>query len=288
MSLKQWIIRIFAGAVLLVGIGLMLYPIVSNLVFEKRQEALAAFYEEKAREIPPAERSSQWEKCGAYNDALYRSGARLTDPFGDEGARQDQSYDALLNINGDGVMGSMEIPGITGRLVIYHGTEERVLQKGVGHLEGSSLPVGGENTHAVLSAHCGLPSKKLFTNIDQLEVGDVFYLYILGETLAYQVDNRLVVLPNEVDALKIAPGKDFVTLVTCTPYGINSHRLLVRGTRISYEEAKEIELQQKRRASTWRQEYVKALFAGLGIVAVLGIVVFLIRLIRKRTGKQKK
>lgn len=170
-------------------------------------------------------------------------------------------------------MGSIEIPSIDVNLVIYHGTEEEVLQKGVGHLQGTSLPVGGTGTHSVLSAHTGLPNKKLFTDLDQLEPGDVFYLHILGETLAYKVDQILTVLPHETDALMIDSTQDYVTLVTCTPYGINSHRLLVRGTRIPYEEAQQIAQDAGTHSgSTWRDEYLKALFVGLLILLVLIIV----------------
>ena len=280
--MKPWIIRVLAGVILLAGIGLMGYPIVSNLVFEKRQKILAEFYESKAAEISTEERSAHWEDCDKYNRMLASEAELLTDPFASDLDPETLPYAALLNLNDDSSMGVIEIPGVSGNLVIYHGTKEDVLQKGVGHLQGTSLPVGGTATHCVLSAHCGLPGKKLFTNLDQLEIGDVFYLHIMGETLSYKVDHINVVLPHETDDLRIDPKHDYVTLVTCTPYGINSHRLLVRGTRIPYDEAKQIEIAQKKRSSTWQQQYLKAILIGLGIAVIIGLIIVIIRRFRRK------
>lgn len=285
-ALKQWKIRILAVLVLLVGVGLMGYPVLSNLVFEKRQQELADYYESMVVEIAPEERNSHWDECDAYNRFLASEATLSGDPFANDLDPETLPYRDLLNINGDNIMGIIQIPGITGNLAIYHGTKEDVLQKGVGHLQGTSLPVGGSNTHCVLSAHCGLPNKKLFTNLDQVETGDVFYLYIMGETLSYQVDQILVVLPHETEEIQIKQNGDYVTLVTCTPYGINSHRLLVRGTRIPNEEAEQVASTQTRRASTWRQQYIKSILTGLGIAAALALVIWLIRLFRNK--KQSK
>ena len=261
----------------------MAYPMVGNLLFEQRQEMLAKYYEEWVASLPPAERNSLLKECDEYNLALLEQGALLTDPFGDE---QDDSnvplYNSLLNLRADGAMGSVEIPGITGNLMIYHGTEEDVLQKGVGHLRGSSMPVGGTGTHAVLSAHSGLSRLKLFTDIDKLERGDVFYLHILGETLAYQVDKITVVRPTEANDLRIVPDEDYVTLLTCTPYGVNSHRLLVRGTRIPYEEAKQIEEGQMKTGSTWREKYVKAFIIGAGAIGAMVLFILMLRRNKRR------
>lgn len=275
--MKQWKIRILAALILLVGLGLMGYPIVSNLVFEGQQKALFNYYASKAKEVTVEERNSHWNECDNYNRFLAGETTISGDPFSNDLDPNTLPYRDLLNLNGDGIMGSIEIPGITGNLMIYHGTREEVLQKGVGHLQGSSLPVGGSSTHCVLSAHCGLPNKKLFTNLDQLELGNVFYLHIMGETLAYQVDQIKVVLPDETEDIMISQDEDYVTLVTCTPYGINSHRLLVRGTRIPYEEAKRIEATQHMRAGTWVKQYLKAAFVGLSIALVLGLIIFLLR-----------
>lgn len=279
--MKRWMVKVLAGIILLAGIGLMAYPLLSNILFERQQAALADYYEQLAKDLPEEERSRHWDDAQSYNRALVESGSQFSDPFGDATTASDNAYNDLLNLNGDGAMGSMEIPGITGKLVIYHGTEEDALQKGVGHLQGSSLPVGGESTHCVLSAHTGLPSKKLFTNLDQMEIGDVFYLHILGEVLAYQVDQIEVILPHETEHLTIEPHEDFVTLVTCTPYGINTHRLLVRGTRIPYEEAKQIENSRQRGISTWLVQYLKAALVGLGIV-LLGFIIWLLHRRRKK------
>lgn len=171
-----------------------------------------------------------------YNQNLFLSGSHyeMTD-------EQLEEYESLLNVSGDGVMGYVEIPAIDCRLPIYHGTGEDVLQVAAGHLEWTSLPVGGENTHCVISGHRGLPSAKLFTQLDQLQEGDLFYLYVLDETLAYEVDQIVTVLPDELEELEITQGADYCTLFTCTPYGINSHRLLVRGHRVEVPETAETE-----------------------------------------------
>lgn len=291
--MKRKIFTAIAVLVMMVGIAVMLYPLVSNLLYERQQEELTEFYADKAEEIPEEEKNEQLEECRIYNDNLRSGGVLLTDPF--EGAQLDPAahpYVDLLNITGDGAMGSLEIPAIGVDLVIYHGTDEEVLQKGVGHLQGSSLPIGGTGTHSVLSAHTGLSSKKLFTDLDQLEEGDVFYIHVLNEDLAYQVDQIKVVLPSDTEDLQINAEEDYVTLITCTPYGINSHRLLVRGTRVPYDEAKASEERAGRStAGSWLQDYGKAMIAGLILLAVLGLIAFCIYKRRQNiseTGKRKR
>lgn len=291
--MKRKIFTAIAVLVMLAGIAVMLYPLVSNLLYERQQEELTEFYADKAEEIPEEEKDEQLEECRIYNDNLRSGGVLLTDPF--EGAQLDPAahpYVDLLNITGDGAMGSLEIPAIGVDLVIYHGTDEEVLQKGVGHLQGSSLPIGGTGTHSVLSAHTGLSSKKLFTDLDQLEEGDVFYIHVLNEDLAYQVDQIKVVLPSDTEDLQINAEEDYVTLITCTPYGINSHRLLVRGTRVPYDEAKASEERAGRStAGSWLQDYGKAMIAGLILLAVLGLIAFCIYKRRQNiseTGKRKR
>jgi sortase A len=195
----------------------------SNLWNQHRQNRLIDNYTTKVAELQEEEKSEARSAAEAYNNTL----AGLSD----DASLDEDTYNALLNIDGSGIMGYLEVPKIDVRLAIYHGTGEDALENGVGHLEDTSLPVGGSSTHCVLSGHRGLPSAKLFTDLDKLENGDLFYIYILGETLAYEVDQVLVVEPTQVDALKITPGQDYVTLLTCTPYGVNSHRLLVRGHR---------------------------------------------------------
>ena len=237
--MKTKLITIIAVLVVIAGAGILVYPIISNMMFQNSQQELIDFYDSQINEIPEKKKDSMLEECRKYNSGLLDSKVQLTDPFDTDALQiEEHPYVDLLNQNGDGSMGSIEIPGINCKLVIYHGTEEAVLAKGVGHLQGTSLPIGGKGTHSVLSGHTGTADKELFTNLDQLDTGDVFYIHVWGETLAYQVDNKEVVLPDETDSLYIDRESDLVTLVTCTPYGINSHRLLVRGTRISYEEAK--------------------------------------------------
>lgn len=281
------LMRLLALVILLAGLGVLLYPLASNFLYEQNQQQLAEYYQKLAAQLPSEEKKEELEAVQAYNADLISGGVLLTDPF--DAGQLDPSvhpYINLLNLQGDGAMGVIEIPAIDLDLVIYHGTTEEVLQKGVGHLRGTSLPVGGVGTHAVLSAHTGLPDKELFTDLDQLVEGDVFYLHVLGETLAYQVDQIHVVEPSNTEDLKINAQEDYVTLVTCTPYGINSHRLLVRGNRIPYEEARAI-LQQthNRPVTTWQQQYLTAVIVGL---AALGGGIVLVWRIRCRKDRKKK
>ncbi len=213
--------------ILFAGLSLLLYPSISNYWNSFHSTQAIANYTEEVANLDHQEYDDLWDAARKYNEELSRHGTayRLTD-------EQTQQYETLLNVSGLGIMGSIEIPEIDVNLPIYHGTDESVLQVAVGHLEWSSLPIGGDGTHCVLSGHRGLPSAKLFTNLDQLEKGDTFLLRILDEVLTYEVDQILIVEPQETAALQIEHGKDYCTLITCTPYGINTHRLLVRGHRI--------------------------------------------------------
>ena len=269
--------------VFLAGISLLAYPAVSNLLYEKEQEELMEHYDSIVREnLTADEQAAELQECMDYNRGLLQGGVLLTDPF--DKSQLDPSampYAGLLNVDQEGGMAYLRIPAIDVELMIYHGTEEEVLQKGVGHLQGSSLPVGGAGTHCVLSAHTGLNDKKLFTDLDQLENGDIFYIHVLGEILAYQVDQIRVVLPEETEDLKINAQEDYVTLVTCTPYGINTHRLLVRGTRVPYEEEREQSDGELRKGS-WLEQYRLAAFAGLSVVLAAAAGGFLWRRVRKK------
>ncbi|MCH5186994.1 MAG: class C sortase [Oscillospiraceae bacterium] len=280
--MRQWTIRILAVLVLLVGVGLVGYPVFNNYLYEKGQERLSNYYASLVREVPVDTLAEHLEECRNYNALLAAESSVMSDPFSNDLDPNTLPYRDLLNFDGRGTMGSIEIPGITDRLMIYHGTKEDVLQQGVGHLQGTSLPIGGAATHCVLSAHCGLPSKKLFTNLDQLELGDVFYLHVAGDTLAYQVDQINIVLPHETEYIRIEPEGDYVTLVTCTPYGINSHRLLVRGTHIPYEEAEKLVATQQKKKSTWMQQYIRAILIGLGIAAVIWLIIIISRRLRRK------
>ena len=222
--------------ILLAGLSLLLYPSVSDYWNSLHQTRAIATYAEEVANLNQDQYDEIWAAAESYNASLTdRGNAYLLSDA------QKEEYQQLLNVSGLGVMGYIEIPSIDCSLPIYHGTEESVLQIAVGHLEWSSLPVGGESTHCVLSGHRGLPSAKLFTNLDKLREGDIFLLRILDEVLTYEVDQILIVEPQEVGALQIVEGQDYCTLVTCTPYGINTHRLLVRGHRIdNVEEAKTV------------------------------------------------
>ena len=226
--MKKHLSTILLVAVLVVGVGLMAYPSVSDWWNSFHQTRAIASYSDAVAVMDNTDYEKLWNDAGVYNQTL----AEKANPFFI--TEEDQRlYEECLNISGTGVMGYIDIPKIDCELPIYHTTEESVLQIAVGHLEGTSLPVGGESSHCVLSGHRGLPSAKLFTHLDRLEEGDIFLMQILDETLTYEVDQIRIVLPSEVDDLYIVEGQDLCTLVTCTPYGINSHRLLVRGHRIA-------------------------------------------------------
>lgn len=222
----------------LVGLSLLLYPFVANQWNNYRQSRLISSYNSAVSQMESEESidyEAEWARANAYNEALLPS--ILPDSFAvaEASDEPDEEYMACLNIAGNEMMGTVEIPKINIELPIYHTTDEEVLEQAAGHLEGSSLPVGGESTHAVISAHRGLPSASLFTDLDQLEEGDHFLLHVLDDTLAYEVDKISVVEPEETQELAVEEGEDLVTLLTCTPYGVNSHRLLVRGHRVPYE-----------------------------------------------------
>ena len=217
--------------IFLVGLSVMLYPSVSDAVNRKHQSRAVADYAEKVEQLSDADYQTYFDAADAYNRQLNTTPNAFYKPDLVSG------YAQTLDISGTGIMGYITIPKISVKLPIYHGTDEGVLQVAAGHLEGSSLPVGGAGTHAVISAHRGLPSAKLFTNLDELEVGDRFTITVLNRVLTYEVDQISIVLPTEIDQLLPTEGMDYVTLMTCTPYGINTHRLLVRGKRVETTES---------------------------------------------------
>ena len=225
--MKQRLITLLLVLVLLAGAGLLAYPSVSDYWNSMHASQAVSAYNEEVQRMDPTRYDELWAAARNFNRVLreQHGGTSLTD-------EQRAKYDSFLDIDGTGIMGYIEIPNIKVSLPIYHGTADSVLQIAVGHLEWSSLPTGGAGTHCVLSGHRGLPSAKLFTNLDKLVVGDTFVLRALDEVLTYEVDQILIVEPQDVSALQIEAGKDLCTLVTCTPYGINTHRLLVRGHRV--------------------------------------------------------
>jgi len=213
--------------VMVTGVGLLLYPTISDYWNATRQTRAIANYEERLTQYDEADYSDIWKAAQEYNQKLVGRVNRFT--LSEE---ENEEYKSLLDVDGNGIMGYVNIPSISCTLPIYHGVDDAVLQIAIGHIAGSSLPVGGSSTHTLISGHRGLPSAKLFTNLDMLVEGDIFTLEVLDQTLTYEVDQILIVEPEETKALKIEEGKDYCTLITCTPYGVNSHRLLVRGTRI--------------------------------------------------------
>ncbi len=225
--MKQRITTIVVVLVLLVGVGLMAYPTVSDWWNSFHQSRAIANYVEAVNELSPEEKERIWNDAVEYNAALLKR----PQTFRLDGQEREE-YEAQLNVESNGVMSYLEIPSLNVSLPVYHGMDESVLQVAIGHIEGSSLPVGGTSTHCVVSGHRGLPSAKLLTDLDKMVEGDLFMFHTLGETLTYEVDQIRIVLPEEIDQTLIQPGKDLATLVTCTPYGINSHRILVRGHRV--------------------------------------------------------
>ena len=227
MKKKGNLSTILLIVILVMGLSLMLYPTVSEAWNTRFQNRTIDNYEKAITQMDTSEYDAMWSEAVEFNQR-----SRLGTSIFALSEEDKQVYDSLLNLTNDGIMGYVEIPSIGVKLALYHGTSDAVLQVGVGHLEWSSLPVGGEGTHTIMSGHRGLPSARLFTDLDQLGEGDVFILHILHETLTYEVDQILIVLPDESDPLLPEEGKDLCTLITCTPYGVNSHRLLVRGHRV--------------------------------------------------------
>jgi sortase A len=226
--LKKHILTILIALIFFVGFSVLMYPLVSDIINSRKQAQATRTYDEEVKEITTDESQVYLDSAKSYNETLLFNAARFM-PFSEE---QRTEYESYLNFASNEVMGALIIDKIEVNLPIYHGTSEAVLQVGIGHLEGSSLPIGGESTHSAVSGHRGLPSAKLLTNLDRVTEGDRFSIRILNDELFYEVDQILTVLPHEMDSLEIVEGMDYCTLITCTPYGINSHRLLVRGRRV--------------------------------------------------------
>ncbi len=274
--------------VFILALGIVLYPLISTWYNGRHESQIQTHYEEVLAEIDDTELTEARRLAQSYNQAIL-PGTQAEESYSQE-ALLDASlnYENQLNPAGDGIMGYVEIPRIHVDLPIYHGTDSEILDIGVGHLLGSSLPIGGESCHSVLTAHSGMASRKLFSDLDQLGEGDIFYVKVLGETMAYQVDLINKVLPHDTTFLGIEEGKDLCTLVTCTPFGVNTHRLLVRGTRIPYEEA-ESQVAELIEAdiiteSTWEKQYISGILCGLGAVTFICVVYIVLRL-RRRHGK---
>ena len=287
--MKRTTIMILAVILFMASLGLTFYPIISTRINAHYASQIQTSYEAVIAEVDNSDLLAAREAATRYNESI-TPGTTMTVAYSQEALlAASQNYEELLNITGDSIMGYVEIPKIGVQLPIYHGTGSDSLERGVGHLLGSSLPVGGDSTHTILTGHSGMATQKMFSDLPQLEVGDVFYLKVLGETLAYQVDHIHIVLPHDTTYLGIEDDCDLCTLVTCTPFGVNTHRLLVRGTRIPYEEA-EIIVEATREAvveSTWEQHYLKGIIIGFGVVLAAGIVGMVVWLIRGRCHEKR-
>lgn len=263
-------------AIFFVGLSVLLYPTISDFWNEKRQSQAIINYDDLIVDLTPEDYTELFSKADIYNQKI----RNMSFPFLNHKNIADE-YNSTLDVNGDGMMGYITIEKIKVQLPIYHGTSDKVLNSAVGHVEGSSIPVGGKSTHCVLSAHRGLPSAKLFTNLDKLVDGDIFTIRILDRTITYQVDQILIVLPEKIDDLYVTEGEDYCTLVTCTPYGINTHRMLVRGTRID-----NIEEDKKINVITEAYRIDPLIVTPAVAVPILGLL--LIYLIIKSSGEKKK
>ena len=270
----------------LIALGITLYPMISTWYNERHQAEVHIHYQEKVEQVDNTKLIEAKELAVAYNQTIL-PGAQDEDSFSKEALLSaSENYGSLLNLAGDGIMGYVEVPTIGVTLPIFHGTNNSTLERGVGHLLGSSLPVGGESTHSVLTAHSGMAPQKMFSDLDRLKIGDIFFLDVLGEKLAYQVDQIKTVLPYDTTFLQTEIGNDLCTLVTCTPFGVNTHRLLVRGTRIEYEEA-EVIVEEKLETeepvkSTWEQQYLQGILIGIGAVVILGLGLLVFWYVRRR------
>ncbi|OUP99845.1 class C sortase [Thomasclavelia spiroformis] len=279
--MKKNVVRIILIVGFCVGLIISLYPLISNIYSRRNQIQVINDYTEDIKEIDTKQIAKELELANAYNRKLNQT-IVLTDPFDPSAIDMaDDAYYDILNYTDDGVMAYINIPKIDVNLPIYHGTDSEHMLKGVGHLVGTSFPVGDVDTHAVLSAHSGLSTAELFTNLADLKKGDLFYIHVLDDVLAYEVDKINVVKPDETNDLKIVPGQDYVTLVTCTPYGINSHRLLVRGHRVEYDPDLEKQESKKANNDVWFKEYIKSIVSGIGIIVLIIIFIVVLKRVKR-------
>lgn len=289
--MKRKIFNILFALMFLIGFGILVYPTVSDQWNTYRQSKLISNYESAVEEMTEVDFTEEWEKAKAFDATLIQNNL-YGDVFGeDNGELENTEYWKVLNVANDGVMGYLSIPKINVKNAIYHGTGDKVLQTGIGHLNGTKLPIGGESTHSVLAAHRGLPTARLFTDVDQLRKGDMFYIHVLDEVLAYQVDQILDMVDKGdhealANALQIEEGKDQVTLFTCTPYGVNSHRLLVRGTRVPYSGEEEVETSVAETMLKSVQNYYM-IYLILGLSITFLIILFMRFLFKKKDRKRK-
>ena len=295
---SEKILLIIAIIFIIVGTGIFLYPSISNYFAEKNHVEAIRNYDKMVVKIGEDSLKKEKEKAQTYNENL--SGDPVHDPFVlGSGSALPENYKEVLNLSEDGIMGYIQIPKISVDLPIYHGTSEEVLEKGVGHIQNTSVPIGGNSTHSVLTGHTGLPNAELFTRLDELVVGDIFYIHVLNEILTYKVYEIKVVLPDNIDELRITSGEDLVTLVTCTPYGVNSHRLLVKAKRVEYEDYTENNnsgnttetsnnsntINNVETKKTNKQYYLTGIQIGTVILIIVLITTLIVGIIIKRSKK---
>lgn len=286
---KNTIIIICFILVILLGAGAAAYPLIASINNERTQSLVQTEYEEKLQQLDTSEIDAALAAAREYNKTI--STVQIEDI--DKLKAELPPYENLLNLANNGIMGYIMIPAINIDLPIYHGTTGAAMEKGAGHMEGTSLPVGGIGTHAVISAHSGMASAKLFTDLDKLKLGDMFFITVCNQKLAYEVDNIAVVEPTDIDLIRIDTQQDYVTLLTCTPYGVNTHRLLVRGHRVEMAEEAIAEVEEKAEpaASTWIEKYEQGILIGvaifLGLLLIALLVYFTKRLKQRKDEKEK-
>lgn len=275
---------LLVGAMALLALALILYPLISNAYYERHKAEIHTEYQEQVEQMDKTKLVEAKENAMAYNDAI-KPVLENADGYNiDALEKASQNYEGQLDVTGTGIMGYVNIPKINVNLPIYHGTAAETLEQGIGHLLGSSLPVGGTSTHSVLTAHSGMASQKMFSDLNLMEEGDIFHVEVLGEMLTYEVVAINTVLPENTELLGIVSGEDLCTLVTCTPFGVNSHRLLVCGSRINYdaeEQLEEVIGEEVVVESTWENQYINGLVWGVIIVIVIAVIAFLAWLVRR-------
>lgn len=283
---KNTIIIICFIIVILLGAGAAAYPLIASINNEHTQSLVQTEYEEKLQQLDTSEIDAALAAAREYNKTI--STVQIEDV--DKIKADLPPYEDLLNLANNGIMGYIMIPVINIDLPIYHGTTGAAMEKGAGHMEGTSLPVGGVGTHAVISAHSGMASAKLFTDLDKLKLGDMFFITVCNQKLAYEVDNIAVVEPTDIDLIRIDTQQDYVTLLTCTPYGVNTHRLLVRGHRVEMAEEAiaEVEEKAKPEGSTWIEKYEQGILIGIAIFLGLLLIALLVYFIKRRKDKKEK
>lgn len=274
---------LLASVVAFLALALILYPLISNAYYENHKAEIHTEYQEQLEQVDETALIEARQNAQAYNEAI-KPVLENADGYSIDALEYaSQNYETQLDVTGTGIMGYVNIPKINVTLPIYHGTTAETLEQGIGHLLGSSLPIGGPSTHSVLTAHSGMASQKMFSDLNLMEEGDIFHVEVLDEKLTYEVFTINTVLPENTELLGIVSGEDLCTLVTCTPFGVNSHRLLVCGSRIEYDETEQLEevIGEEVAESTWEEQYVNGLVWGIVLVIIIGVIAFLVWLLRR-------